>query len=104
MSRRRFLLPFVPLYAAVVAAKNILYGHGLLRQKRLALPVVSVGNLSTGGSGKTPFVLALHELLAGLGGRRTQLTRGYSGSGIERVDPNGSAAHFGAAQQVAAHC
>jgi len=97
MSRRRFLLPLVPLYAAAVAAKNALYDHSLLPQKRLALPVVSVGNLSTGGSGKTPFVLALRDLFAGLGWEADVLTRGYgrNRSQIERVDPNGSAAHFG---------
>ncbi len=69
----------------------------VLRQKTLAWPVISVGNLSTGGSGKTPFVLALHDLLAGLGWEVDVLTRGYgrAGSATELVDPSGSAAHFG---------
>jgi tetraacyldisaccharide 4'-kinase len=97
MSRRRILLPLVPLYAAAAAAKNALYAHGVLRQKSLAWPVISVGNLSTGGSGKTPFVLALHDLLAGLGWEVDVLSRGYGRTGFatELVDPSGSAAHFG---------
>jgi len=97
MSWRRTLLPLVPGYAAAVAAKNALYDHGVLRQKSLAWPVISVGNLSTGGSGKTPFVLALHDLLAGLGWEVDVLTRGYGRAGFatELVDPAGSAVHFG---------
>jgi len=94
---RRLLLPLVPVYAIAVAAKNALYNRGLLRQKRLASPVISVGNLSTGGSGKTPFVLALRDLLAGIGWEADVLTRGYgrSGSTTEKVDPAGTAEHFG---------
>jgi tetraacyldisaccharide 4'-kinase len=97
MSSRRILFPFVPLYAAAAAAKNALYDHGVLRQKTLAWPVISVGNLSTGGSGKTPFVLALHDLLAGLGWEVDVLTRGYGrrSQDVALVDPSGSAAHFG---------
>ena len=94
---RRLLLPLVPLYAAAAMAKNVLYTHGLLRQKQLASPVISVGNLSTGGSGKTPFVLALRDLLAGIGWDADVLTRGYgrSSSITEKVDPAGTAEHFG---------
>lgn len=94
---RRILLPLVPGYAAAVAAKNALYDRGVLRQKTLAWPVISVGNLSMGGSGKTPFVLALHDLLTGLGWETDVLSRGYGRAGFatELVDPSGSAAHFG---------
>ncbi|HXB62853.1 MAG TPA: tetraacyldisaccharide 4'-kinase [Acidobacteriaceae bacterium] len=97
MSLRRILFPLVPLYAAAAAAKNALYDRGAMRQKSLAWPVISVGNLSTGGSGKTPFVLALRDLLAGLGWEVDVLSRGYGRTGFatELVDPSGSAAHFG---------
>jgi tetraacyldisaccharide 4'-kinase len=97
MNWRRTLLPFVPLYSAAAEAKNALYDRSFLKQKTLAWPVISVGNLSTGGSGKTPFVLALRDLLAGLGRESDVLTRGYKRSGVEPelVDPSGSAAHFG---------
>jgi tetraacyldisaccharide 4'-kinase len=97
MNWRRTLLPLVPGYAAAVAAKNALYDHGVLQQKTLAWPVISVGNLSMGGSGKTPFVLALQDLLAGLGWEVDVLSRGYGRAGFatELVDPAGSALHFG---------
>jgi len=96
MSRRR-LLPLVPLYAATVAAKNALYAAGFLHPKQLAWPVVSVGNISTGGSGKTPFVLALHRFVTAAGWHADVLTRGYGrrGTGIVQVDPAGTAAQFG---------
>jgi tetraacyldisaccharide 4'-kinase len=97
MKLRRLTLPLVPLYVAAVAVKNALYDRGLLPQKKLKWPVISVGNLSTGGSGKTPFVLALHDLLAGIGWETDVLTRGYGRqrSDTTLVDPSGSAAHFG---------
>ncbi|MDR3734248.1 MAG: tetraacyldisaccharide 4'-kinase [Acidobacteriaceae bacterium] len=97
MTPRRALLPLVPLYAAAVAAKNALYATGLLRPKQLAWPVISVGNLSTGGAGKTPFVLALSKLLAAAGWHADVLTRGYgrTGTAVTRVNPLGSAAEFG---------
>jgi tetraacyldisaccharide 4'-kinase len=97
MSSRRALLPLTPLYAAALAAKNALYATGILRPKKLAQPVISVGNLSTGGSGKTPFILALSELLAAAGWQADVLTRGYGrlNSEIARVDPEGTATQFG---------
>ena len=51
-----------------MGVRNSLYGHGLLRAWRLQGPVISVGNLSAGGSGKTPFVMLLGELLKKMGG------------------------------------
>jgi tetraacyldisaccharide 4'-kinase len=86
------MLPLVPVYAAGAALR-------LLGQKphRLASPVVSVGNLSTGGSGKTPFVIALGQLLKGQGVYIDVLSRGYGRSGtvVEQVDLQGSAEQFG---------
>ena len=55
------------LFAAGVAARNRLYDRGTLRARRLEKPVISVGSLSVGGAGKTPFVLLLGELLAARG-------------------------------------
>ena len=55
--------PLSALYGGVTAVRNALYDRGVLRARRLQGPVVSVGNLSAGGSGKTPFVLLLGELL-----------------------------------------
>jgi len=65
--------------------------------KKLARPVVSIGNISVGGSGKTPFVIALGQLLAERGIAFDVLSRGYGRSSTEIavVDPDGSPAQFG---------
>ena len=61
--RRPWLLPLVPLYAAGVACKSRGFTRHPERATRLQQPVVSVGSLSAGGAGKTPFVIALGEAL-----------------------------------------
>jgi len=53
--------PLSVLYGAVSGARNALYENGLIRAHRLKGPVVSVGNISVGGSGKTPFIIMLGE-------------------------------------------
>ncbi len=69
--------PLTGLYGAATALRNMLFDRGVLPSRRLERPVVSVGNLSVGGSGKTPFVIALGELLKARGIRFDVLTRGY---------------------------
>jgi tetraacyldisaccharide 4'-kinase len=93
----RVLAPLVPLYAAAVGVKNAAYAKGWLRSKRLLGPVVSVGNLSVGGSGKTPLTIRLAQLLRERGGAVDVLSRGYGrgSTAVERVDAGGSAARFG---------
>ncbi len=94
---RPWLLPLVPLYAAGLAWK----GRGFERKaghvQRLEYPVVSVGSLSAGGAGKTPFVIALVEALRRAGVGVDVLSRGYGRQSTEslRVDANGSAEQFG---------
>ena len=89
--------PFSAIFGAGVAIRNALYDRGFFQVKKLARPVVSIGNISVGGSGKTPFVIALGELLKQRGIEFDVLSRGYgrSSTGIEVVDPHGSAAQFG---------
>jgi tetraacyldisaccharide 4'-kinase len=86
-----------PIYGLAVAAKNALYDRKLLPTRRLEGPVVSVGNLSVGGSGKTPFVILLGELLKARGVPFNILSRGYGRQtrGVLLVDPGGSARNFG---------
>lgn len=88
----------VPLYAAALAAKNAVYERGWAKPQRLAWPVVSVGNLSVGGSGKTPLVIRLAQLLVAESIPVDVLSRGYGRrdtSLVERVNPEGEAARYG---------
>src|SRR5208282_5230691 len=89
--------PLTGLYTAAAALRNTLFDRGVLSSRRLEQPVVSVGNLSVGGSGKTPFVIALGELLKGRGIRFDVLSRGYGrkSRGVLVVKPDGNAAEFG---------
>jgi tetraacyldisaccharide 4'-kinase len=85
------------LYGAATALRNTLFDRGVLPSRRLERPVVSVGNLSVGGSGKTPFVIALGELLKARGIRFDVLSRGYGRKtrGVLIVETGGSAPDFG---------
>jgi tetraacyldisaccharide 4'-kinase len=89
---RPWLLPLVPLYAACAAAAS-----ALKRSHRLQWPVVSIGNLSTGGTGKTPLTMEIARLLEGAGVAVDVLSRGYGrrSRGAVRVDPDGRAEEFG---------
>jgi tetraacyldisaccharide 4'-kinase len=91
------LNPLSTIYGSVVAARNVLYDRGLLRARRLQGGVVSIGNLSAGGSGKTPFVLLLGELLKARGVKFDVLSRGYGrqSKGVRLVDPAGLPQEFG---------
>ena len=66
-----------PFYAGVAAARNWLFDVGLKKAHRLPRPVISVGNLTTGGTGKTPVVRWLAERLRADGRRVAVLARGY---------------------------
>jgi tetraacyldisaccharide 4'-kinase len=91
------LNPLSTIYGAAVATRNLLYDRGIARQRRLRGPVISIGNLSAGGSGKTPFVLLLGELLRQRGIRFDVLSRGYGrqSSGVLLVEPAGLPQQFG---------
>jgi tetraacyldisaccharide 4'-kinase len=85
------------LFGLGVRARNALYDRGTLQSRRLQGPVISVGNLSVGGSGKTPFVLLLGELLKSRGIAFDVLSRGYGREtrGVNLVDLAGSPRDFG---------
>ena len=89
--------PLSAIYGGVVATRNALYDRGVLRAKRLQGPVISVGNLSAGGSGKTPFVMLLAELLKVRGIKIDVLSRGYGrrSKGVRLVNPAGLPQEFG---------
>src|SRR6202142_3957041 len=89
--------PLSSFFGLGVRVRNALYEHGLARSQQLSGPVVSVGNLSVGGSGKTPFVLLLGDLLKARGLKFDILSRGYGRKtrGTLLVDPAGSVHDFG---------
>jgi tetraacyldisaccharide 4'-kinase len=71
------LAPLGMLYGAVTRARLRLYRSGILKTEKVGVPVVSVGNLTAGGTGKTPLVEWAARTLAGEGLRACVLTRGY---------------------------
>src|SRR5215467_5907010 len=78
---RLLLWPLSMLYGAAARLTAWLYAHGIYTVKHLNAPVVSVGNLTVGGTGKTPMVLWLAERCMAEGKRVAVLTRGYRGAG-----------------------
>jgi tetraacyldisaccharide 4'-kinase len=78
---RRWLQGIAGLYGLVVRVRLWLYRHGWLASLSLPCRVVSVGNLTVGGTGKTPVVILLVEWLQAAGQRVAVLSRGYQRSG-----------------------
>ncbi len=77
---RILLWPLSQVYGAYVRCRRALYSRGWLKPRRLKATVISVGNLTVGGTGKTPMVLWLAEKFLTQGKRVAILTRGYKGS------------------------
>ena len=75
-----WLVPLSLLYGAVSGSRRFLYARRLRRSTRLARPVIIVGNLTVGGTGKTPLVCWLVSRLEELGFRPGVVSRGYGGS------------------------
>jgi len=74
------LAPLAVVFAGAAAVRRALYRWGLLRAERLPVPVVVVGNITAGGSGKTPLVAAIADGLAERGWRPGIVSRGYGRS------------------------
>ena len=95
---RPLLWPLAPAYRLALALREFELRTGLKPVRRLSWPVVSIGNLSAGGAGKTPFAIALARALAARGVHVDVLSRGY---GRRRsalpllVDTSGTAEEFG---------
>ena len=91
------LAPFSFLYSQVMALRNLLYDRDVLPTFEVGIPIVSVGNLTLGGTGKTPLICELvawaleNKLHPGV------VSRGYRGQvrGVELVTPNGDPSYFG---------
>jgi tetraacyldisaccharide 4'-kinase len=85
------------LFALAAAKRRLLYRIGLFRSHSPGCPVVVVGNITVGGTGKTPLTLWLAEALTRRGHRVGIVLRGYgrAGRGSERVDANSDVARVG---------
>jgi tetraacyldisaccharide 4'-kinase len=80
------LLPLSALHYVGYVLRRALYAAGLLRQTRLDVPVVVIGNLYVGGTGKTPLTIELVRALAARGWQPGVVSRGYGGNGaVPRV-------------------
>jgi tetraacyldisaccharide 4'-kinase len=74
---RTTVSPLSWLYGLIVATRNAMYDHGILRVHGAAVPVVSVGNLTVGGTGKTPFTAYIVRELLASGHHPAVVMRGY---------------------------
>ncbi|MDR3670601.1 MAG: tetraacyldisaccharide 4'-kinase, partial [Holophaga sp.] len=80
---RWLLAPLAPLYGTAVRLRNRAFDEHPGRSASVPVPVVSVGNLSTGGTGKTPVALHLVEAMEAAGKRAAIVSRGYGGRRTE---------------------
>jgi len=71
------LTPFSLLYYGITAVRNWLYNRTFLKVKKLTVPVISIGNITAGGTGKTPFAISLANRLTAQGFSPAIITRGY---------------------------
>src|SRR5699024_8984530 len=93
-----WLLPFSALFASLVALRRLAYRQGWLASHRVDRPVLVVGNISVGGNGKTPLILALVERARMLGIKPGVVSRGYGGKAARyplHVDPKTPARQAG---------
>jgi len=74
---RILLFPISFIYLAITKIRNFLYDHDIFRTYNLPVPVISIGNIAAGGTGKTPFSISLTNLLRERGFKPAILTRGY---------------------------
>lgn len=74
---RLILFPLIPVYYVIISVRNYLFDKNFLRSKSVNAKVISVGNITVGGSGKTPTVIFITNLLQKAGEKTGVLSRGY---------------------------
>ncbi len=80
------LYPSSIVYRSVMVCRSLLYRYGIMPSYSVPLKVISVGNISIGGTGKTPLVIYIARLLSESGHRVAVLSRGYGGSMDKEVN------------------
>lgn len=79
---RFILLPLAPLYGFIIRIRNLFFDKHIFKTVNVPAKIISVGNLTIGGSGKTPLVIYLVELLKSINTRVGVLSRGYGRASI----------------------
>ena len=74
---RLILYPLVPVYLLVISLRNLFFDKNILKSKKVNAKIISVGNINIGGSGKTPLVIYIADLLKSSGEKIAVLSRGY---------------------------
>lgn len=75
--KRWYLYPFSLGYGFVTSVRNLFFNIGILSSKKFRTPIIGVGNLSVGGTGKSPIVMYLADILSKNQKRTGVLSRGY---------------------------
>lgn len=78
--------PISPIYSGIMRFRSSLYRCGIFTQHRFPVPIISVGNLTMGGTGKTPTVLFITEALQQRGLKPAIISRGYGGKAKGQVN------------------
>ena len=78
--------PLSPFYGMLMSLRASMYRRGIFRVTQLEVPVISVGNVTLGGTGKTPIVQYIARLLKGWGWRPAVISRGYGGTSKEKIN------------------
>ena len=92
---RKILWPLVPLYALAAALRNKLFDLGILPEKSYATPLIVIGNLSTGGSGKTPLAEFLLENLMDFNPGFVSRGYGRQSKGLQMITSSDAASYIG---------